>query len=82
MLFYFTYRPNLKSCPPCPASITIVYSGLGEAAVWTAQQTPTIEQTKTILIKTIHNVRFFMVINLGFIKIFYLLIKKIITTLL
>lgn len=71
-----TYCPNLTSTPPCPASITMEYSGFGEDA-WMTKQAPMTEKSKITAVKTNNIVRFFMVINLGFIKIFYLLIKKL-----
>ena len=70
MLFYFTYRPNLTSTPPCPASMTIEYSGFGDAVALTAKQAPTTEQIKITPTKTMHKVRLFIVKNfiLYFIK--------------
>ena len=76
MLFYFTYRPNLKSRPPCPASMTIEYSGFGIEEVSMATTEITLAR-----IKQTHNtatmVFFFIVKNLSFIKIFYLLLEKL-----
>ena len=71
-----TYCPNLTSTPPCPASMTIEYSGFGMDEVSMATTEITLAR-----IKQTHNtatiVFFFIVKNLSFIKIFYLLLEKL-----
>ena len=67
------------SRPPCPASMTMVYSGFGDAVALTVMQMPKHKQIKIKAINIAHNVRFFIVINLIFIKIYYYKSKKFIT---
>ena len=74
-----TYCPNLTSSPPWPASMTMVYSGFGDAVALTVMQMPKHKQIKIKAINMAHNVRFFIVINLIFIKIYYYKSKKFIT---
>ena len=64
MLFYFIYCPNLTSTPPCPASITILNSGLGIEEGLTVKQTTRIEEMIIIHKRAQHKKLFLITMNL------------------